>query len=187
MTILIAGIILWATVHLLRRLAPGVRDKLIERIGLGPVKGIISLLSFAALALIVVGFKTTPSVAIYDPPTWGIYVNNLLMLIAVVLFGMGNSRGRLRPLLRHPMLTGVMVWAIAHLLVNGDNASLVLFPAMLVWAAIEMLAINATAEPWLRPEPGPAIYDLQLIGISLAIFAVIGIIHGYIGPSPFAG
>ena len=38
-----------------------------------------------------------------------------------------TRRAAARGWLRHPMLTGVVVWAVAHLLVNGDAASLVLF------------------------------------------------------------
>lgn len=187
MTILIAGILLWYATHLFKRIAPNRRDALIERFGLGAIKLGVTALSFISLAIIVVGFKTTPFIAIYDPPSWGKYVNNPMMFGAVVLFGLGSSRGRLRTWLRHPMLTGVIVWALAHLLVNGDNASLVLFSAMLVWAVAEIIAINATSESWVRPASGPAIYDLRLIGISAVIFAVITFIHGLIGPSPFPG
>jgi uncharacterized membrane protein len=187
MILLVTGIILWAAVHLFKRFAPTARDRLIEKFGLGPVKLTITVLSFAALALIIFGFRAAPFVTVFDPPIWGIHVNNGLMIIAVVLFGLGNSRGRLRPMLRHPMLTGVIVWGTAHLLVNGDMASVVLFGSMLVWAIVEIIAINAAEGAWTRPEPGPAIYDLRLLAISAVVFAVITFIHGLIGPSPFPG
>lgn len=187
MVILLAGILLWVSTHLFKRVAPGLRDALIDRFGLGTMKLSVTALSFISLALIVVGFKTTPFVAIYDPPAWGKFLNTPMMFGAVVLFGVASSRGRLRTWLRHPMLTGVIVWASAHLLVNGDTASLVLFGAMLVWAVAEIVAINARSGPWERPVAGPAIYDLRLVGISVAVFAVIGYIHGLIGPSPFPG
>ena len=62
---------------------------------------------------------------VYDPPAWGIHVNNLADVRAPsLLMGAGRSKGRARAWLRHPMLTGVVVWALAHLLVNGDVASL---------------------------------------------------------------
>lgn len=187
MPILIIGILLWFATHLFKRIAPNWRDALIDRFGLGAIKLSVTALSVISLAIIVVGFRTTPFVAIYDPPTWGKYVNNPMMFGAVVLFGMGSSRGRMRAWLRHPMLTGVIVWALAHLLVNGDTASLVLFCAMLVWAVAEIIAINAKSETWVRPTAGPAIYDLRLIGISAVIFGVITLIHGLVGPSPFPG
>ncbi len=187
MTILIVGILLWFATHLFKRVAPNWRDALIDRFGLGAIKLGVTAFSFISLAIIVIGFKTAPFVAIYDPPTWGKYLNNPMMFGAVVLFGMGSSRGRMGTWLRHPMLTGVIVWAVAHMLVNGDNASLVLFPAMVVWATAEIIAINAASGPWTRPDAGPASYDLRLIGISVVIFAAITFIHGLIGPSPFPG
>lgn len=187
MTLLIAGIVLWALVHLFHRLAPGLRDRLIARFGAMAVKIGVAILSFAALGLIVIGFKTTPFVPVYEPPFWGVYVNNLLMFGAVMLFGIGSVQGRLRSLLRHPMLTGVIVWALAHLLVNGDQASLVLFVAMLAWAGAEITLINARSGPWQRPEPGPASGDIRLALFSIAAFTVIAYLHGLIGPSPFPG
>ena len=89
MIILLTGILLWFSTHLFRRVAPGLRDALIDRFGLGTIKLIVTALSFISLTLIVVGFKTTPFVAVYDPPAWGRDVNYLMMFGAVVLFGMG--------------------------------------------------------------------------------------------------
>ena len=89
MIILLTGILLWFSTHLFKRVAPGRRDALIDRFGLGTIKLIVTALSFISLTLIVVGFKTTPFVAVYDPPAWGRDVNYLMMFGAVVLFGMG--------------------------------------------------------------------------------------------------
>ena len=88
--------------------------------------------------LIVIGYRAAPFVAVYTPPAWTIHVNNLAMLGAVLLFGAGHPRGRVRTWLRHPMLTGVIIWALAHLLVNGDLASIVLFGGLGLWAAVSI-------------------------------------------------
>ena len=85
------------------------------------------------------------------------------------------------------MLTGVVVWAVAHLLVNGDAQSVVLFGGLAVWAVAEMLVINATAGPWVRPEPGPAKGDIRLIVIALVLYGVIAAIHTWLGYWPFPG
>ena len=56
--------------------------------------------------------------------------------------------------MRHPQLTAVKIWAVAHLLVNGDLASLVLFGGLLAWAVVEVIVINRS-EVWVRPaRPG---------------------------------
>jgi ABC-type cobalt transport system substrate-binding protein len=114
-------------------------------------------------------------------------VNNALMIIAVVLMGMGKSKGRARAWLRHPMLWGIVVWAVAHLLVNGDVASIVLFGGMGLWALANMLLINAQDGPWQRPAPGPASGDIKLLVISAVVFAVIVGLHMWLGPNPFGG
>ena len=77
------------------------------------------------------------------------------MFLAVALMGAGQSKGHARSWLRHPMLTGVLVWAFAHLLVNGDVASLILFGWMAAWALASMALINAREPAWVRPAPGP--------------------------------
>jgi uncharacterized membrane protein len=73
--------------------------------------------------MMILGYQRAPFVNVWFPPAWGIHLNNLLMLLSVAFFGMGKSRGRARSWLRHPMLTGVVVWAVAHLRVNGDLAT----------------------------------------------------------------
>ncbi|MXU64509.1 NnrU family protein [Oceanomicrobium pacificus] len=185
MIYLVAGLILWSGAHLFKRVAPGARDGLIERIGAGPVRGVVALLLLLSVVLMVIGYRSYLAPQVYVTPGWTVHLNNLLMLIAVFLLGMGSSKGRARSWLRHPMLTGVLVWSVAHLLVNGDLASILLFGWLGVWAIVEMLVINAAEGAWERPAPGPASGDLRLVIISVVVFAVITTIHYFIGPSPF--
>jgi len=85
------------------------------------------------------------------------------------------------------MLAGVIVWSGAHLMVNGDVASIVLFAGMAIWAVAEMLLINMQEGKWQRPEAGPASGDIKWLVISAIVFAVITGLHIWIGPSPFGG
>lgn len=187
MTVLIIGILLWVATHLFKRLMPDQRAALAAKLGEGKARGSIAGALLVSVVLMVIGYRAAEFSPVYSPlPGMG-HLNNLLMLGAVMLMGMGSSRGRLRSLLRHPMLTGVIVWAVAHLLVNGDVASVVLFGAMAVWAVAEMLVINATSDGWNRPEPGPASGDVRLVVISVFILAVIAGIHTILGHSPFLG
>ncbi len=187
MTILILGLALWVLAHFFKRLSPGGRSGLAERFGDGPAKGIVAALIALSLVLMIWGYRTGEWTEVYAPPSWGVHLNNLLMFAAIALFGMGSSKGRARAWLRHPMLTGVVVWAVAHLLVNGDAQSVVLFGGLAVWAVAEMLVINATAGPWVRPEPGPAKGDIRLIVIALVLYGVIAAIHTWLGYWPFPG
>jgi uncharacterized membrane protein len=177
---LILGLLLWVGAHFFKRFAPGPRARLGDA-----GKGLVAVLSLAGIVLMVIGYRAADPVFLWDLGSWTRHLNNLLMLVAVALFGLGNSKSRLRGSLRHPMLTGVILWAGAHLMVNGDLPSLVLFGGMALWAIGEMVVIN-------RAEPAPARFasgtvqgDVRLAVITLAVYAVIGGLHIWLGPNPF--
>lgn len=185
MILLILGLLLWSFAHLFMRVFPEARADLAARLGPGGARGLFALVLVVAVVLMVVGFRQAPFVPLYSPPPWTIHVNNLLMLIAVALMGAGQSKGRARSWFRHPMLLGVTVWGVAHLLVNGDAASVVLFGGMIVWATVNMQIINRREGPWVRPEPGPISGDIRLLVIAVVLFAIIAGIHAWLGVWPF--
>jgi len=183
MSLLIIGVIEWSLVHWIKRLAPGFRQKMSDRMGEAS-KGVIALLLVLSIVLMVLGYRAAPYIELWQLPRWAIHLNNLAMLGAVFLFGMSSTTGRLRGRMRHPMLTAVIVWALAHLMVNGDVASLVLFGGMGAWAAISIILINR-AGPWQRPTPGPARKDIILVVATVVMFIIFSAVHAMIGPSPF--
>ena len=185
MTLLIAGVLVWSFFHMFKRLTPGPRASIDAKIGAGPAKGVFALIYLAAIVMMVFGFKQAGAQAVYTPPSWGALVNNLMMVVAVFLMGAGSGKGKAPTLLRHPMLSGVIVWSAGHLLANGDTRSIVLFGGLGIWAVLNMLAINMREGAWVRPEAGPLKADIKTVVISLVIFAVIATIHHFIGPSPF--
>ena len=181
MIYLILGLILWTVAHLFKRVAPDLRD----RMG-NAAKGLVAVGVLAGLVLMVTGYRQAEFINVWFPPDWMVHVNNLMMLGAVFLYGMSATRGRLRGAIRHPQLTAVKVWAVAHLLVNGDLASLVLFGGLLSWAVLEVVVINL-AEEWQRPEPGEAKKDILLAVITVVMFLAIAFIHNWLGVWPFPG
>ncbi|MHA1128348.1 MAG: NnrU family protein [Alphaproteobacteria bacterium] len=187
MTLLIAGVLIWTLVHLFKRVMPEARTLVDTKFGAGPAKGIISLIFLASILMMVIGFMAAGEQAVYEPSSWGAMVNNVLMIAAVFLMGAGSGKGIAPTLFRHPMLTGVIVWAGGHLLANGDMRSIVLFGGLGIWAALNMVVINMREGAWDRPVAGPLKADIKTVVISLVIFAVIAAIHHFIGPSPFGG
>lgn len=181
--LLLAGLALWTGAHLFKRLAPEARARLEARMG-PAARGPIAAALLLALVAMVLGYRAAPFDPIFQPPAWGKPVNNLLMLVAVYAFGVGPSRGALAARWRHPMLTGVVLWAIAHLLANGDLASVLLFGGLGAWALVEIGLINA-AGPWTPPAPGPVRRDLLNIPITLAIYAAIAGVHWLLGYNVF--
>ncbi len=125
-------------------------------------------------------------VPVYHPlPGMG-HANNTLMLISVYLFGVSGVRSVLIDKIRHPMLSGMVLWSVAHLLVNGDLASIVLFGSLGLWAVAEMVLINR-AGPWKRPKPGSIGGDIKNLVGTLLIFGLIAYVHIWLGYNPFQG
>lgn len=184
---LVLGVILWTDAHLLKTVLPKVRAGMDDRLGAGRARGIMALIMLSGIILMIIGYRSAEVTQIYSPAGWAGPVNNLLMFVAILLLGMGSSKGRLRSLLRHPMLTGVLVWVVAHLLVNGDLASIILFGGMALWAISHMVLLNAANRDWVRPEPGPAKGDAKLFVIAAVLYVVIVGIHTMLGYNPFSG
>ncbi len=185
--LLLLGVFLWIDAHWVKRLVPALRAGMDERFGAGPARGMIAGAIFLSVALMVIGYRGSDTVPVYTPISGAGHLNNLLMIVAVICLGMGSSKGKMRTWLRHPMLTGAVIWACAHLLVNGDVASLILFGGIGFWAVASMILINKQEGPWVRPASGSIAGDVKLMIISAVVFTVIVTIHVLLGYNPFLG
>ncbi|MGB7320554.1 MAG: NnrU family protein [Albidovulum sp.] len=182
MQVMILGLVLWTASHFFKRLAPGLRT----RLGDLPGKMLVTALSLAAIVLMVIGYRRAEFEPLYTPMAGMGHLNNLLMLIAVFLMGVSHTKGIVKAKLRHPMLIGVIIWAAAHLLVNGDLASVVLFGWLGVWAIVSMVLINAQ-DSWTAPAVGHIRSDLIGVAIAVVLYALIAGIHLWLGHNPFLG
>lgn len=186
MIVLVLGVVLWSAAHLVKAVAPGCRAGVADRLGAGPARGVFAVLIVLSVVLMVTGYRGAPFVGLWAAPSWGLHLNHLLMVAAVLAVGTSHSKSRARAWFRHPMLLGVVLWAIAHLLVNGDLASLVLFGGIGVWALVEMATINSRDGPWTPPAGGTRAGDIRLVVISAVAFVVIAAVHAWLGYPPFA-
>jgi uncharacterized membrane protein len=180
MIILCLGLTLWVSVHLVPTVGLSLRTQLVSKMGLGPYKGLFALFIVTSLVLIVLGWRSTPPEPVYLPPAWGRDATMALMVIALLLFFAARLPNNLKRALRHPQLTGVALWALAHLLSNGEMRSLVLFTGLGVWALLEMVLINRRVGEWVRPAPVPAARNLVWVGASLVIYGLLFYLHKYI-------
>src|SRR5678816_4379271 len=119
MIMLVSGVLLFALVHFVPAFAPALKADLKRRLGEGGYKGIFSLLLLLAFGLIIAGWRsTTPAPVYLPPPDLHNFALGLLGL-AFVLLVLTVRKSRLRRLIRHPQLTGVVLWGVSHLLLNG--------------------------------------------------------------------
>ena len=106
------------------------------------------------------------------------------MILAVVLLAMSVTKGRMSGRMRHPMLTAVKTWAVAHLLVNGDLASILMFGSMLGWAVWSVILINK-AETWEKPEIVDTGRDWVFLAATVGFFGLMVGVHLWLGVHPF--
>jgi uncharacterized membrane protein len=134
---LILGLGLFLGIHSVRIVAGDWRDAQVARLGLLPWKGVYALISAVGLGLIVWGYGLARAepVVLWAPPVWTRHLAALLTLPAFILLVAAYLPGsHIKAKLGHPMVAGTKLWALAHLLANGNLADAVLFGAFLVWA-----------------------------------------------------
>ena len=178
MALLIGGLALFILAHLVPTLPP-LRAGLVGRLGPGPYKGLFSLVSAAGLVLIVLGYGHMQGLGrgnpeLWTPPVWIKHVVFLLMIPAMILLVAAYVPSRIRSAVGHPMLTALMIWAFAHLLANGDLASVLLFGSLLAYAVYDRLSVVSRASPGpLGNAKGGVLNDLLVVVAGLGLYALM--------------
>nr|WP_255726616.1 NnrU family protein [Microvirga sp. ACRRW] len=172
---LVFGLILFLGTHAFS-MARRSRSALIDRIGEGPFKGIYSLLSLAGIVLIAIGYgeyRASGYIPVWDPPVWTRHLALLLVLIAFICFAAAYLPGHIKRRLKHPMLAGVKIWALAHLLANGDLGSILLFGSILAWAVMARISAkrrDVAAQHGGTAAPAGWRNDLLAVAIGTAVY-----------------
>lgn len=180
MTLFILGLIIFFGAHSFTAFARNARAGLIAKLGAGPYKGLYSLVSILGFALIIVGWRHADASALYAPPPFLRHVAYLLMPVALVLIVAAYApAGRIAHAVKHPMLAAVKVWAFAHLLVNGEVRSVLLFGGFLIFAVADRIAVKRRNAP-VR-DAGPWRNDAIAVLAGAAAFAAVFLyLHRYI-------
>lgn len=178
--VLILGVALWSVPHLFKRLMPA------RRAAMGEAgKGIVAISVLAGIVLMVLGWRMADPVWLWVAPPFLTHVNNLLVLIGFYLFAVSGFQTSLARRVRHPQLSGFKAWAVAHLLVVGTLQGVILFGGLLAWAVVSVIVINRAQRDWTPPPPAPGWKEGAAVVAALVLTAVVGWIHGWLGPWPF--
>ncbi len=185
------GLALFLGAHSTRVFADGWRDAMVARLGLNRWKGLYSAVSLAGFVLLVLGYgRARPdTVSLWAPPAWTAHLAALLTAPAFVLIAAAYvPRNQIQAAVHHPMVLGVQLWAVAHLLANGTRLDVVLFGAVLAWAVASFLAARRRdrAEGRAYP-PGRPARTLATVAAGAAGWAVFALwLHvRLIGVAPF--
>jgi len=159
---------------------PNFRTRLIDKLGNGPYRGLFALDILVAMVLMVVGWRSANVQLVYVPPLYGSPIVTALMFASFILFAAASAPGNIKRFLRHPMLTGAIVWSVAHLLANGDNRSVVLFGGIGLWALIEIILISRRDGEWAKPAAVSPSKDAMTVVGSAVIFGIVVYLHKFL-------
>lgn len=182
MTLLILGLVIFLGVHSVRIFASDWRDAQIAARGENAWKGLYSITSIIGLVVLIYGYGAARQEAgiVYTPPIWGRSVLHVAMPLALVLFVASQvPMGHLKKRFGHPMLWGIIIWAGAHLLANGDTASVLLFGGFLIWALIDFH--SARQRPVTDQREAKVWPDLAALVIGIGVTGLfVGFLHQWL-------
>ena len=176
--VLIAGLVIFLCSHLFvtRRDA---RAAMIARLGTNGYRAAFSVVSIVGLVLIVWGFghyRAGGYIDVWSPPAFMRHISVLLMLFASIFLTAVFIPSHIKAKLKHPMLASVKTWALAHLLVNGDLGSILLFGSMLAWAVFARIAAKRRADAVIPVAPAGWINDGLVVVIGIVVYLALGFV-----------
>lgn len=193
MSILILGLILLLGVHSVRIFGEAWRTRTVASLGPGAWKGLYSVVSLVGLALVIWGYGLARQqpVVLWQPPAGLKHMNSLFTLLAFILVVAAYvPRNAIKSRLHHPMVLGVGLWALGHLLATAKLADVVLFGSFLLWSVLSWSAARRRDRALgTRYGDGSLVATLLVLvvgGIAWAVFAMW--LHAaWIGVAPIAG
>lgn len=175
--VLILGLLVFAGGHVFvtRRKA---RAAVIERFGEVPYKIVFSVFAIVGIVLMTWGFaryRATGPVELWPTSTGMRHLTSLLMWFSVVLVTAAYIPGEIKRRVKHPMLAGVKLWAVAHLLTNGDLGSILLFGGILGWAVYDRVSLKSRTDSGAPPIPvGGWKNDVAAVLVGTLVFVALG-------------
>jgi uncharacterized membrane protein len=175
---LFLGLAVFLGAHLLPTI-PALRTTLHDRLAPSGYTVLFSLLSLAGLVLIAIGYGDARTLGranpqVWVPPTWTKHIAFTLMLPAMILLVAAYIPSRIRSATKHPMLAAIKLWALAHLLVRGDLASMVLFGSLLAYGVYDRISVKTrNALGPLGMAQGSAKGDALVVAIGVSAYAIM--------------
>lgn len=180
MFLILLGLILWSAAHFLKRALPA------QRAAMGNAgRGAVAVVSIIGIVLMVIGYRGAEGTVYWGRTAPMTGINNLLMLFAFYLYAASGAKTWITTKIRHPQLTALIVWSVAHLLVNGDTPSFLLFGGLLVWALAEIAVLNRVQPAWTPAHAVPIRKEITAVIATVLVFGVVAAIHIWLGYNPF--
>ena len=173
----ILGLVLFLGAHVFVSLRKN-RAVLISSLGQGPYLGLFSVVSIVGIILIGYGFaryRVEGLIPLWYPPHWTRHIVVALMWPASIAVVAAYIPGNIKRVLKHPMLVGVKLWAIAHLCANGDLGGILLFGSVLIWAGYDRATLKHRSDAGAPAIPlGGWRNDLIAIVVGTGLYLALG-------------
>ncbi len=183
MSLLLLGLVIFIGGHLVTTQREP-RTRCIGRFGAGPYKALYSLVAVVGLVLIVIGFsryRAAGAIELWTPPGWTRHLALTLMWFAFVAMAAAYApRGRIAGWLRHPFLVAVKIWALAHLLANGDLGALLLFGSLLAYAVFDRIAVKQRGDAGAPQLSAFNSGDAIAVGVGSLAYVAMLFLHPYL-------
>jgi uncharacterized membrane protein len=179
LALLVLGLALFLGPHVFVTLR-GARGALIARIGEWPYKALFAVVSIVGLYLIGKGFalyRDAGMIEVWDPPDWTRHITVALMWPSIIFVTAAYIPGDIRRVLKHPMLVGVKLWAVAHLISNGDLGSMIIFISVLAWAVYDRITLKRRSDPGGLPIPiGGRRNDIAAVIVGTILYFALALV-----------
>ncbi|MGI1679529.1 MAG: NnrU family protein [Cellvibrionaceae bacterium] len=178
MILLILGLVIFIGIHFVPAI-PSLKHSLVSRLSAKGYKGIFSIVALVGFVLIVIGKMNADFVHVYAPLNGAKHIAMTLMLIAFILLPAAHMKGNIKRFTRHPMLWGVVCWSAAHLLANGDLASIIMFGSLGLYSLLGMITANARGAQ-KQTEKLPIKKDLIVFAAGFTTYVAIMFLHPFL-------
>lgn len=174
---LVLGLVLFLGVHSVAIVAPSWRERVRTNVGEKRWKGLYSLVSALGFVLLIYGYGAARGnpLVLYTPPLWLRHVTALLLVPVFPLVFAAYLPGRIKAALKHPMLIGVMLWALAHLFANGTLADVLLFGGFLAWALADRVSFASRPPQALHTAPPSRANDFIAVALGIAVYVLFAL------------
>lgn len=178
MLMLVVGLIVFLGIHLLPT-SPQLRGGLVDRYGENAYKIAFSVIALIGLAMIVAGYGRVQGLPsknpdLWYPPLWMRHIALSLMPFSFILLAAAYIPSHIKRVTRHPMLLAVKIWALAHLLANGDAASLLLFGSFLAYAVYDRISVKHRVG--IKELDAPSGYGGDVLAVAIGLGAYVAML-----------